>query len=93
MVFQQEGTPGTKAASIFIFNPCCDGVVVNVSSPASPGTLKIGALLQKNQAVTIPVSASSFMLDGSGTDNNRGESASSIVLRKTLRKLYKTVKQ
>jgi hypothetical protein len=79
MVFQQQGSTGTKAASISIFNPCCDGVVVNLSSPASPGTLKIDAMLRKNQALTIPVNASSFMLDGTGTDNNRGKSATSLI--------------
>jgi hypothetical protein len=78
VVFQQEGSPGTKAASIFIFNPLCDSVVVNVTSPAQPGTLKFDAFLQKNQAVTVPVAAANFMLDGSGTDNNRGKWAMPI---------------
>jgi hypothetical protein len=54
MVFQQEGAPGTKAASIFIFNSCCDGVAVNVSLPASPGTLRTGALLQKIKQLPYP---------------------------------------
>ena len=70
-VFHQEGSPGSKSASISMFNPNNACVAVNITSPNKPGAISVNKFIGRNETYSYGLD-STYVLDGSSADINKG---------------------